>query len=105
GFCDAVNNNAECGYDGGDCCPSTCNSSASSYCPEDNSSCVNPLAIDFGYPGYESCNGYRADIGDGHCDDYNNNAECGYDGGDCCECSCQTGEYLCLRHFDCLDPQ
>ncbi|CAN0254086.1 unnamed protein product, partial [Hapterophycus canaliculatus] len=54
---------------------------------------------------YESCNGYRADIGDGHCDDQNNNAECRYDGGDCCECSCQSGEYQCLRHFDCLDPQ
>ena len=40
-------------------------------------------------------------IGDGHCQDYNNNRHCSFDGGDCCgpcvnkefctECKCKTG--------------
>ena len=29
----------------------------------------------------EGCNQY---IGDGYCDDVNNNLDCTYDGGDCC---------------------
>ncbi|CAM9202693.1 unnamed protein product, partial [Hapterophycus canaliculatus] len=105
GLCDTVNNNAQCGYDGGDCCPSTCDSSTSSYCPEDNSLCVNPVAVDFGYFGYENCTGELLDLGNGLCNEANNNPQCAYDGGDCCECSCQPGEYLCLSRFDCLDPQ
>ncbi|CAN0261753.1 unnamed protein product, partial [Scytosiphon promiscuus] len=96
GICDEVNNNAECGYDGGDCCPSTCDSSASDYCPEDSRVCVDPLAVDFGYVGYENCTGWLPDMGNGLCNEENNNAECGYDGGDCCECSCQPSQYLCL---------
>lgn len=30
--------------------------------------------------------------GDGNCDDYNNNAGCAYDGGDCCAKSVEGGE-------------
>ncbi|CAM9831329.1 unnamed protein product, partial [Ectocarpus fasciculatus] len=104
GICDEVNNNAECGYDGGDCCPSTCDVSSTNYCPEDNSECVNPFADDFGYPGFENCTGYPPSMGNGLCIPDNNNAECGYDGGDCCECSCQPGQFMCLGRFDCLDP-
>jgi len=29
-------------------------------------------------------------FGDSYCDKPNNNAECGYDGGDCCECTCEV---------------
>ncbi|CAN0333889.1 unnamed protein product, partial [Scytosiphon promiscuus] len=47
----------------------------------------------FGYPGYENCTGWLPEMGDGRCDDENNNAECGFDGGDCCEYSCQPGEF------------
>ncbi|CAN0187294.1 unnamed protein product, partial [Ectocarpus fasciculatus] len=86
-ICDEVNNNAECGYDGGDCCPSTCVVSSTNYCPEDNSECVNPFADDFGYQDFENCTGYPPSMGNGLCIEENNNAECGYDGGDCCECS------------------
>ncbi|CAM9634631.1 unnamed protein product, partial [Ectocarpus sp. 12 AP-2014] len=49
-------------------------------------------------------------IGDGYCDDDLNTPECGYDGGDCCSCTCQSrwdddnscsSEY---NSFDCKDP-
>ena len=33
---------------------------------------------------YEECSGRTALIGNGYCDDDNNNKECKYDGGDCC---------------------
>ena len=33
---------------------------------------------------YEECSGRIALIGNGYCDDDNNNKECKYDGGDCC---------------------
>ncbi|CAN0581124.1 unnamed protein product, partial [Ectocarpus sp. 12 AP-2014] len=104
GICDEVNNNAECGYDGGDCCPSTCVVSTTDFCPEDDSECVDPSAVDFGYPGFENCTGYPPSMGNGLCIVDNNTPECGYDGGDCCECSCQPGQFMCLGRFDCLDP-
>ncbi|CAN0443611.1 unnamed protein product [Pylaiella littoralis] len=103
-ICDEVNNYAQCGYDGGDCCPSTCILSDNSYCPEDNSLCADPSAVDFGWPGYENCTGYLPRTGNGLCYMGNNNAECGYDGGDCCECSCVPGRFLCVDRFNCLDP-
>ena len=36
------------------------------------------------YPYLDPCDYYNDWIGDGECDDATNNAECGYDGGDCC---------------------
>ena len=42
-------------------------------------------------------------IGDGECNAVNNNAACGYDGGDCCLCSC-SGAACESNNFDCLDP-
>lgn len=92
------------GYDGGDCCPSTCVSSTHGHCPTDNSECVDPLAIDFGYPGYENCTGYLPTMGNGLCNSEANNEPCAFDGGDCCECSCTPRQFLCLGRFDCLDP-
>lgn len=40
------------------------------------------------------------------CDSYSNIPECGYDGGDCCECTCVTSEYECGSGdgYNCLDP-
>ncbi|CAN0112687.1 unnamed protein product, partial [Hapterophycus canaliculatus] len=45
-------------------------------------------------------------LGDGICDDSQNNAGCRYDGGDCCECTCFDGSHFpCGSNgFDCLDP-
>ena len=46
-----------------------------------------------------NCNGNLAYIGDGYCDDENNNLLCGYDGGDCCGANVNTlycSECLCL---------
>jgi hypothetical protein len=47
-------------------------------------------------------------IGDGWCDAYSpyNTPECGYDGGDCCENTCQDGPYECgvEAPFNCQDP-
>lgn len=45
--------------------------------------------------------------GNGHCDDGNNNSDCGYDGGDCCPCTCIDGDnHDCGSDgFNyCLDP-
>jgi len=43
-------------------------------------------------------------IGDGYCDDENNNAECDYDGGDCCGNSRSNWNKHCQR-CTCLDPK
>lgn len=53
---------------------------------------------------YENCTVSTATyIGDGICDAANNNALCGYDGGDCCSCSC-SGTNCLSTVFDCVDP-
>ena len=51
---------------------------------------------------------YESYIGDGHCDssDYNI-ASCNWDGGDCCEASCEdSADYSCGvdSSFNCKDP-
>ncbi len=45
-------------------------------------------------------------IGDGYCDPDLNNAECNYDGGDCCSCTCEQpwdDDFGCSG-VDCKDP-
>ena len=42
GYCDSINNNAACNYDNGDCCPSTCISTASYACGVNNYNCIDP---------------------------------------------------------------
>merc|ERR1712210_181229 len=75
GNCDDENNNCGCKYDGGDCClPKV----VKTYCKD--CSCVDPKQK-------KKCNGKcgaKAYVGDGNCDDNNNNCGCNYDGGDCC---------------------
>ena len=49
-------------------------------------------------------------IGNGYCDSELNNADCAYDGGDCCSCTCEYAwddDYACRADgsgFDCKDP-
>eukprot|EP00903_Cladosiphon_okamuranus_P013864 g12899.t1 len=51
------------------------------------------------------CNELR--VGDGYCDNENNNETCLWDGGDCCECTCDTDTtYPCgVPAYECLDPR
>merc|ERR1712178_526547 len=52
----------------------------------------------------EGCDGTCGEpkyVGDGNCDDVNNNCGCGYDGGDCCGASVKT-QYC--TECKCLDP-
>ncbi len=56
---------------------------------------------------YESCiNGTLADIGNGRCDAALNLPSCGFDGGDCCPCTCFDGpEHSCSdSDVDCIYP-
>ncbi|CAM9720850.1 unnamed protein product [Pylaiella littoralis] len=44
-------------------------------------------------------------IGDSICDGSQNNSECEYDGGDCCECDCEDTDVECGGfEYDCVDP-
>eukprot|EP00752_Nemacystus_decipiens_P018348 g16460.t1 len=120
GFCDQENNKAECSYDGGDCCECTCmrqNSSDDRACTNDvGFACIDPDAPcseddDITPDMVENCSNAQS-IGDGWCDLGNNKPECLYDGGDCCECTCDTGtdfddDYRCneLTGFACIDPE
>merc|ERR1711874_807827 len=90
-YCDDENNNAECGFDGGDCCGDDVNTS---YCKE--CECLEFPAETTQAPGI--C-GSPQWFGDNYCDDDNNNAGCGFDGGDCCGDINTTycSECLCLE--------
>ena len=59
--------NSECDKDGNDC-----------LYYDYNYYCNNP------YDRYPNCEGNPNYISDNDCDDQNNNVECDYDGGDCC---------------------
>ena len=45
GYCDTVNNNALCNYDNGDCCSSTCVSTAAYACGINGYSCLDPRSV------------------------------------------------------------
>lgn len=54
---------------------------------------------------YQECGGLVYWISDGYCDEMNNNEGCGFDGGDCCECTCIDSDYDCgIVGFECEDP-
>ena len=76
GYCHDEANNADCDYDGGDCCGSCV---VKKYCSE--CECLGGV----------TGNGVSSPtVGDGFCHDENNNADCNYDGGDCCLSSQNT---------------
>lgn len=66
-------------------------------------SSLRPVASVVAFP---DCNGLISDIGNGACSVINNNAECGYDGGDCCLGTCiDTVLHTCgVDGYDCKDP-
>lgn len=56
---------------------------------------------------FPNCTGVIEWISDGYCDDWDNNSpSCGYDGGDCCFCTCNSTElYTCgVVGYQCMDP-
>jgi hypothetical protein len=99
-FCNDETNNADCNYDGGDCCVVNANTSACSEC-----------VCHF----LETCGaGYHPLVGNGFCNDYTTIAECDYDGGDCCQnlnivadgiCNDETNSLECnYDGGDCCGP-
>jgi len=91
GYCDDWMNIVECNYDGGDCCGNNVTHGNCSACI-----CIN---ITEGASCADDPNNPM--IGDGYCDDMMNNAECNYDGGDCCGYSIQLGN---CSECACLNP-
>eukprot|EP00903_Cladosiphon_okamuranus_P014617 g13555.t1 len=123
GYCNNDNNIAECAYDGGDCCSCTCDPAAAGddspgacqygfACVDPNADCVND--DDITVEMFDACD-WVPSIGNGYCDLDMNIPECNYDGGDCCECTCQIdeygddyysdGRYSGCSHFACVDPE
>lgn len=97
GYCDDDNNVAGCTWDGGDCCGVKrnvqyckqckcldCKAAKGDGCKKNpTGSCAKPV--------------WR---GDKNCDDENNNAGCGWDGGDCCG---DAMNYKYCKKCKCLD--
>ena len=102
GYCDDVNNHEACFFDGGDCCGSNVNTD---YCIEclclEGGGGSGGTTTPSGTTDSGGCN--QGWIGDGYCDDINNNLDCTYDGGDCCGSNgnycqhCYCTECLCLE--------
>ena len=84
GRCDDNNNNCGRKWDGGDCCGTSGDRFQFSYCNKDaGCKCLDPAKA--GVP--KACAGRCGSaqfVGDGNCDDDNNNCGCTWDGGDCC---------------------
>merc|ERR1719382_517091 len=110
-YCDDMNNNMDCNYDGGDCCGPNVNTEWCSDCQ-----CLDPNGDGGGSGGNSTTGGPPAPtsstnqppascnsgwIADGYCDDVNNNVDCSYDGGDCCGSNVNT-QYC--SECQCLDP-
>lgn len=113
GWCDNVNNSPWCLYDGGDCCECTCLNEKYECGTEAAYDCIDPSSEcqqDFSYSFSFSFDSYETEclpdwIGDGWCDYENNNPDCEYDQGDCCECKCVDAEYKCGRQgYACIEP-
>ena len=98
GFCNDETNNADCNYDGGDCCFGNSNTTHCSDCVcyfqgtcaagyhllIGNGFCNDDTnIIECEYDGGDCCSHHNM-VGDGVCNDESNNPECIYDGGDCC---------------------
>merc|ERR1712222_139418 len=102
GRCDDENNNCACGWDQGDCCGSSGDKYQFSYCKK--CQCKDPkVKKKGGCPGKKNC-GAAAYVGDGRCDDNNNNCGCGWDKGDCCGTTGDSRQFLYCSKCQCIDP-
>lgn len=103
GRCDITNNIPSCGFDGGDCCPCTCDLDLA--CADSDFDCLYPDCGNL-LSTSEAATCFEAWKSDGFCDEQNNNPSCDYDGGDCCQCSClDSPSYFCGSNgFSCRDP-
>ena len=105
GYCDDTLNNEDCEYDGGDCCECTCVDGLTYICGQVGFQCEDPTCLDPNLLAeFPDCSGNLLRVNDGACDAYNNNEECGYDGGDCCLCTCIEDGKCGSNDFDCIDP-
>lgn len=105
GYCDETLNYPECQHDGGDCCICTCVDSPDYACGINGFACKDPACLDPAILAeFPNCTGNYLLINDGECYAENNNPECGYDGGDCCLCTCMANSKCFLGNFDCVDP-
>ena len=105
GYCDDILNNKDCEYDGGDCCECTCVDGPIYPCGFNWLQCEDPTCLDPNLLAeFPDCGGNLLRVDDGACNAYNNNEECGYDGGDCCLCTCIKNGNCGFGDFDCLDP-
>lgn len=119
GDCDGINNNAGCGYDGGDCCEESCvsttylcGSTGSFDCldPEHSGDSEDPdgpeTSFSFSFSFSFGCQEDK--ITNFFCNPSNNNEACGFDGGDCCSCTCPPDFFgaPCGGQFGntCVDP-
>ena len=107
--CDDFNNNMECNFDGGDCCGPNVNTQWCTECL-----CLNENVTTTNSTGSISTTTWSTSggiwssttgsgvvggcntgwMGDSYCDDFNNNIECNYDGGDCCGANVNTGDFF-----------
>ena len=102
GYCDANNNVAECEFDAGDCCESSCVDGPEYSCGE-----FSPFDCQAPDTRCAEAGGNLDYVGDGWCDaDVNNTEACAFDGGDCCESTCDPdAQYDCgSAEYTCDDP-
>ena len=103
-YCDDINNNVGCNFDGGDCCGANVSTYYCTAClcleedgttPSGNGGTTTSPTIT---TTSGACN--QGWIGDDYCDDINNNVGCNFDGGDCCGANVNTDycdECLCIE--------
>merc|ERR1712111_105307 len=108
-FCDDENNNAECAFDGGDCCGDDVNTQYCSACECLEGTTAAPTTTAAPPPSTEeptACE-FPNWVGDNFCDDGNNTPGCDYDGGDCCGDDVNTtycSACECLEQGECEAP-
>ena len=101
GFCDDNNNNCGCDWDGGDCCGVSGKGKQYNFCTDCD--CLDPEANT-----NSTCGGACGSpnfVGDGFCDDNNNNCGCDWDNGDCCGKSGKAKQFDYCTDCECIDPE